>query len=229
MFNPTDPNDTQKIKVQDKGSAHLKPKSTTQYYAVNDPIWFTEDGCPDWKSGIIESVDNHPDSYLLINLENCRRIRRNKHAIKLRIPIESINTNVMSTPDTSAYLRKYQTTFTTSDTAYYTKRSQLQTEIKQATEATLPTTANNPPIKQTQQKPDQHDKTTSPAKTHQIKTKTRQIWEDIKTKQRSQILFIIANEQMLRTSLQCEMFWNLCLQIVYLLVLVTLLTFESIK
>ena len=47
------------------------------------------------------------------------------------------------------------------------------TETKQATETTLPTAANNSPIRPTQHKPDQHHKTTSPGKTHQIETKTR--------------------------------------------------------
>ena len=172
MFNPTDLNDTQKIKLQDKRSAHLKPKSTTQCYAVNDPIWFTEVGFPDWKPGIIESVDNHPDSYWLINLENGRRIRRNKHDIKLRTPTESSNTNVMSTP---AHQPTSETIQLHSPPVILPIISEkpTATETKQATETTLPTAANNSPIRPTQHKPDQHHKTTSPGKTHQIETKTR--------------------------------------------------------
>ena len=153
MFNPTDLNDTQKIKLQDKRSAHLKPKSTTQCYAVNDPIWFTEDGCPGWKPRIIESVDNHPDLYWLINLENGRRIRRNKHDIKLCIHIEPTNTNVMSTPihqPTSENIKLHSPPVT----LLIILEEPNAAETKQATKATLPTTANNPPIRQTQEKPD---------------------------------------------------------------------------
>ena len=66
----------------EKRSAHLKPKSDLDLYAVNDPDWYTDDGCDEWKPGVIESKDTHPDSYWLVNLENGGGIRRKKHDIK---------------------------------------------------------------------------------------------------------------------------------------------------
>ena len=47
---------------------------------------FGREASADWKPGIIESRDQHPDSYWLINTENDHRIRRNKHNIKPRYP-----------------------------------------------------------------------------------------------------------------------------------------------
>ena len=113
---------------------------------------------------IIELVDNHPDSYWLINLENYRRIRRSKHDIEIRIPIESTNTNVMSTPI-------YQPTL--ENILLYSPLVTSPIMPEEPKEHTPPTASYNPPIRQTQQKPDQHCKTTSPAKTQQNKTKTR--------------------------------------------------------
>ena len=97
MFNPTEMSDQEKIQLHAKRSSHLKPKVTSESLTVNDSVWFTDDGCNEWKPGVIESKDTHPDSYWLVNLENGRRIRRNKHDLKPRVPIDSSD-NIMPTP-----------------------------------------------------------------------------------------------------------------------------------
>ena len=62
--------------------------TTKDDYVPNQPIWFTEDGSAEWKAGYIESRDPQPDSYWIVNCENNRRIRRNKHDLKPRVPRE---------------------------------------------------------------------------------------------------------------------------------------------
>ena len=74
----------QKISLTDKRAAHLKSSRALQEkYAPQQPIWYTEDGSPDWKPGYIDTQDVHPDSYWII-AETNRRIRRNRHDIKQR-------------------------------------------------------------------------------------------------------------------------------------------------
>ncbi len=80
---PVPLSDQQKINLNDKRSAHLKPsKHDRNIYLPNQPVWFTDDASEDWKPGYIESKDSAPDSYWIINNKTSRRIRRNKHDIK---------------------------------------------------------------------------------------------------------------------------------------------------
>ncbi len=65
--------DLQSAQLSDKRSQHLKPTTTAQQFVPNQPIWFTEDGTPEWKPGFIESKDVH--SYWIINKGNNRRLR----------------------------------------------------------------------------------------------------------------------------------------------------------
>ncbi len=82
---PVPLSDQQKINLNDKRSAHLKPsKHDRNIYLPNQPVWFTDDASEDWKPGYIESKDSAPDSYWIINNKTSRRIRRNKHDIKPR-------------------------------------------------------------------------------------------------------------------------------------------------
>ena len=85
MFEPTMLSDTQKVKLSERRAAHLHTPSIKEEYFVDQPIWFTEDGSPEWKAGQIESKDTQPDSYWVINKESTRRIRRNIHDLKPRI------------------------------------------------------------------------------------------------------------------------------------------------
>ena len=88
MYPATNLLDTQKQKLAEKRAAHLlQPKSTVDQYVPDQPVWYTEDGCPEWKPGYIESEDKLPDSYWIINEESNRRLRRNKHDIKPRFPV----------------------------------------------------------------------------------------------------------------------------------------------
>jgi transposase InsO family protein len=77
--------DDQKVKLSERRSAHLKPPTSRMNYAPDDPVWFTEDGTPDWKPGFVESRDTRPDSYWLVNEDNSRRLRRNIHDMKPRV------------------------------------------------------------------------------------------------------------------------------------------------
>ena len=89
MHPPTVLTDAQKTKLSEKRAAHLitPQKDAKDEYTPNQPIWFTEDGCPEWKPGYIESRDLQPDSYWIINTESNRRLRRNRHDIKPRFHI----------------------------------------------------------------------------------------------------------------------------------------------
>ena len=88
MYQPTVLTDTQKTRLSDKRAAHLiQPKTAKDEYVPNQHIWFTEDGCLEWKPGYIESRDPLPDSYWIVNADNSRRIRRNKHDLKPRLPV----------------------------------------------------------------------------------------------------------------------------------------------
>ena len=71
----------QKINLADKRAAHLKsPRTRQEKYAPQQPIWYTEDGSPEWKPGYIDTLNIHPDLYWIITETN-RRIRRNQHDI----------------------------------------------------------------------------------------------------------------------------------------------------
>jgi len=92
MYQPTVLTDTQKTRLSDKRAAHLiQPKTAKDEYVPNQQIWFTEDGCSEWKPGYIESRDPLPDSYWIVNADNSRRIRRNKHDLKPRLPVAADN------------------------------------------------------------------------------------------------------------------------------------------
>ena len=84
MYQPKILTDTQKTKLSEQRGAHLAPSKAVvrDEYVPDQLIWFTEDGCPEWKPGHIESRDVHPDSYWIINAESTRRLRRNQHDIK---------------------------------------------------------------------------------------------------------------------------------------------------
>ena len=84
---PSTLSDEQKQCLQNKRALHLKPGVKGGHvYTPDQTVWFTDETLADWKPGIIESRDQHPDSYWLINTENDHRIRRNKHNIKPRYP-----------------------------------------------------------------------------------------------------------------------------------------------
>lgn len=88
MYQPTTLDDVQKTKLMEKRSAHIIPPNTPSYdFVPYQPIWFTEDGYPEWKSGFIESKDTHPNSYWIVSEKNDRRLRRNQNDIKPRFPI----------------------------------------------------------------------------------------------------------------------------------------------
>ena len=85
MYQPTTLiEDEQKLKLMEKRSAHIStPSNSIVEFMPNQLIWFSEDGCPEWKPGTIESKDiNHPDSYWIINAYNDRQLRRNKNDLK---------------------------------------------------------------------------------------------------------------------------------------------------
>ena len=87
LHQPSTLSDEQKQHLQDKRALHLKPGVKRGHvYTPDETVWFTDEASADWKPGIIESRDQHPDSYWLINTENDHRIRRNKHTIKPRYP-----------------------------------------------------------------------------------------------------------------------------------------------
>ena len=87
QYNPNLDDDL-KQKLSDKRAAHLKPrKSTAVTYHPDQAVWYTDDNSSDWKQGIIDEKDLHPDSYWLIT-ENNTRVRRNTHDIKPRVPVE---------------------------------------------------------------------------------------------------------------------------------------------
>lgn len=87
MYHPSSLTDIEKTQLTAKRSQHLKPPSKEQQYHPGQPIWFTEDRTEEWKPGYIESKDIHPDSYWIVNEASNRRIRRNKHDLKPRIPV----------------------------------------------------------------------------------------------------------------------------------------------
>ena len=79
--------DEQRLNLATRRGAHLKPtnKPDANYYP-QQPVWFTEDGNPEWRPGFIDVADHHPGSYWIVG-ENGRRVRRNKHDIKSRVPV----------------------------------------------------------------------------------------------------------------------------------------------
>ena len=86
MYQPTTLSDAQKTKLAERRAAHLKPHGERTNYAPDEPVWYTEDGSPEWKPGFVESLDPRPDSYWVINEDGNRRLRRNRHDIKPRLP-----------------------------------------------------------------------------------------------------------------------------------------------
>lgn len=86
MFQPATLTDIQKSELAKRRAAHLKPFAERMNYAPEDPVWFTEDGSPEWKPGYIESRDARPDSFWLVSEDGSRRLRRNRHDIKPRVP-----------------------------------------------------------------------------------------------------------------------------------------------
>ena len=61
MCNPSALDDEEQGQLQEKRMKHIKPSISQDSYKLNDPIWFTEDGCSEWKSGYVESKDEHPN------------------------------------------------------------------------------------------------------------------------------------------------------------------------
>jgi transposase InsO family protein len=85
MRAPSTMTDEQQQCLSHQRSAHLhRPQQERDEYIPNQPIWFTEDGCNEWKPGIIESRDPHPGSYWIYNEISKRLIRWNRHDIKPR-------------------------------------------------------------------------------------------------------------------------------------------------
>ena len=85
MCLPSTMTDVQKQELSRQRAAHLKePRQVRDDYTPNQPIWFTEDGCSEWKPGVIESRDPHPGSYWIYSDSTNRRLRRNKHDLKPR-------------------------------------------------------------------------------------------------------------------------------------------------
>jgi transposase InsO family protein len=96
MCAPSTMTDEQKQSLSERRSAHLQePRLQRDEYIPNQPIWFTEDGCSEWKPGIIESRDPHPGSYWIYSEASKRRIRRNRHDIK---PRHAHDTSARHTP-----------------------------------------------------------------------------------------------------------------------------------
>ncbi len=83
MYQPSLLSEDQKMHLAEKRAAHLHPtKKNKNNFVPHQPIWFTEDGTPEWSPGFIESCDLHPDSYWLVTEDSKRQLRRNKHDIK---------------------------------------------------------------------------------------------------------------------------------------------------
>ncbi len=84
----------EKVKLAQKRSAHLKiPAADNSSYVPNQPVWYTEDGSPDWKPGYLESKDHNPNSFWIVGEGSKRLLRRNRHDIKARYPRTSAPTN----------------------------------------------------------------------------------------------------------------------------------------
>jgi hypothetical protein len=85
MCAPQTMTDTQKMRLSEQRSAHLKTsRQQPDEYTPDQPVWFTEDGSTEWKPAIIISRDPHPDSYWIYNPSSNQRIRRNRHDLKPR-------------------------------------------------------------------------------------------------------------------------------------------------
>lgn len=84
---PSTLSDTQKAHLAEKRASHLKPTTNQEEFTPNQPIWFTDDTSSEWKPGFIESKDLLPHAYFIVNEQNNRRMRRNRHDLKPRFPI----------------------------------------------------------------------------------------------------------------------------------------------
>ena len=120
MMQPIQLTDSQKIKLMDKRTAHLHPPTDKECYIQGQSIWFTEDGCSEWKAGYIETPDTAPDSYWIVNASNDRRLRRNVHDLKPRLavmadqapPIKNMHRNhlaIQHTPNPTRVQHRTQT------------------------------------------------------------------------------------------------------------------------
>ena len=64
LHQPSTLSDEQKQHLQDKHALHQKPGVKRGHvYTPDETVWFTDDASADGKPGIIESRDQHPDSY----------------------------------------------------------------------------------------------------------------------------------------------------------------------
>ena len=101
---PTIPEE-QKEKLADKRAAHLKPQKETLSYTANQPVWYSQDGSSEWKPGLIDNKDLHPESYWVVTDENSR-LRRNINDIKPRREYQehkmSVDNNPRIEPETDA-------------------------------------------------------------------------------------------------------------------------------
>ena len=94
MYHPTTLIDAQKTSLTEKWAAHLHPaKSSKDTYIPDQAVWHTEDRCREWKPGYIDCRDHQPDSYWIVNAENSRKFRHNRHAIK---PCMSVGQNPLN-------------------------------------------------------------------------------------------------------------------------------------
>ena len=78
VFQPTRLTDTEVELVW------TSPKDNKDEYHPDETKRYTEENCPEWKPGTIESKDVLPVSCWIISHETGRRLRRNRHDIKKR-------------------------------------------------------------------------------------------------------------------------------------------------
>ena len=94
LHQPSKATDGERCELSRKRAAHLRPAKPTQF-TVNQPIWYTEDGSSTWKPGFISETDTAPHSYWIVNEAHDRRLRRNKHDLKPRIPVQNPTQHVI--------------------------------------------------------------------------------------------------------------------------------------
>ncbi len=93
--------DEQKTRLGEKRAAHLMPSKTAKDdFTPDQPVWYTEDGTPEWKPGYIEMRDALPNSYWIISIETGRRLRRNKYDIKPRYHQTAVQPSEHAEPST---------------------------------------------------------------------------------------------------------------------------------
>ena len=66
IYDPSKLDDHQKSQLAEKRAVPLNPAKDKEYFFPKESIWFTEDGCSEWKPGYIHCEDTHPNSYWII-------------------------------------------------------------------------------------------------------------------------------------------------------------------